>query len=371
MLQTLDKADVYEILGVKEREDTYTSVIGYLLHASAAFEGELRRYAFRDAPIPIGQHTVRRQARVGKGNILDLLVEGQEAGKRWCYFVETKVHASEHGDQTERYYKACEVHVAPNGRVGGVFLTLTGTNARESRVRPLKHRELAGWINGASADFQAHDVLASAARAYVDRARVDPSKAELSTSIASLLERTYGLVPRTAGTEAIREVCEQQLGSDWKLQVVWIQGRGQGNPGLLLRRVGWSGTCMKDGGPWEPENVDIHLEISVVEAQVWNLKLHFESSPYLPERVLKTMLGSDAFDEMRGRFRIALKQQLASSVLWNARGTKLQVAVHKLAAGQNSTVGQLLAALKPALADIFPRVETALDQARAATPKGK
>lgn len=366
MLEALATSDIYELLGVKNREDTFTSLLAYLITASPDLGSKLRNLAFVADP-PEGSYTVHRQAHIAKGDIADILLSSKDAaGTRWEMFIETKVHSSEHGDQTVRYYRACTARVLAGGRVGGILLTLSGDGAKETRVPSLTHRRLADWIDEFSSDFEKYPVLKLAAEAYVQRARVPLPVAKADSALKTLLNPPYGLVPRLAGAETLGKECDHAFGNAWGTQVVWIQGRGHGHPGLLLRQAGWLGKPLKENGQWQAENFNIHLEIALVEAAKWRLKLHFETNPYFTKRELKKIANSSAFFVMRDAFRATLKPELEKSSGWKVKGKDLQIAVFDLSVNHDATVAEFIKALMPELAYMGPRVQAALAKARKA-----
>lgn len=365
MLKSLPAADVFEIFSITERENSYTSLLAYLLAASERLREQLIRRAF-DGPTPLaGSFTVERQAALDPRSIADVLLQATDAsGARWELFIEAKVHASEQGDQTPRYYKACVKRTGSPARVGGLFLTLSGTPPLQyPQVRPLIHRELADWINDVTADFCTNIVLQNAATAYVARAHVPVPKAEDSTPIQTLLSRQEGLVPRLAGADVLATACTAGLPDAWEAWSVLIQGRGHASPGLVFRLPDWLGPA-ELGLLWTSDNYNLHLEVELNDTAVRRLKLHFETNPYLPQRKLNAIAGSQEFAAMRERFRKLLSNKLADAPGWKMKGKKLQVAVYTLPLGASPTVGQFRDVVTPALRSIAPLVSKALSKAR-------
>ncbi len=359
MLESPATADVFEFLGVKERENSYTRLLAYLLKASPGLCDRLIKRAFGTPVLPAAAFSIECQTGLDPENIPDLLLKGtDEAGMRWILFVETKVHASEDKEQTARYHAACVGRVGSAERVGGVFLTLKGEDPEPGKVRGLSHKDLANWLDDHSADFSVNPMLQGAAAAYVARARVEPPVAKDDTRLRTLLERRDGLIPRLAGAEAIAAACATRL-PDWESWAVTIQGRGHANPGLLFRQAGWLGP-KELGKKWTRGNYNLHIEIELTSGAAWRMKLHLETEPYLPQRKLATIAGHEKFTEMRDRFRKLLAEKLDPSSGWKPRGRKLQIATYKLPIGPESTVAELHATLAPALKCIAPLVSSAL-----------
>lgn len=363
MLESPTSADAFEIFGITERENAYTSLLAYLLKASAFLTEHVLKLGFSEPP-PALELAVHRQCPLNPSDIVDILLEGKDAkGQRWALFIETKVHSAEFGDQTERYHAACQARVGASGQVGGLLLTLEGEPALCKHVRPLRHRDLAVQIDARSADFAINGLLQQAAAAYVTRARVPVPVANDHTPLTELLARHDGLVPRLAGANALAKVLTTGIPGGWIASTVWIQGRGHANPGLLLRQAGWEGPPIM-GKRVTRENFNLHLELELTESVSWRLKLHFETQPYLPQRALAQLDGNAKFIKLRETFRALLVDKLGKSSGWKAKGRKLQIAVFPIPLAPEATVTQLRDALTPALQHIAPRVASALATAR-------
>lgn len=363
MLESPTSADVFEIFGITERENAYTSLLAYLLKASVVLTEHVLKLGFSEPP-PALELAVHRQCALNPSSIVDILLEGKDAsGQRWALFIETKVHSAEFGDQTERYYAACQERVGAAGRVGGLLLTLEGEPALCKHVRPLKHCDLAVQVDARAADFAVNSLLQQAAAAYVTRALVPAPKAHDHTPLTQLLARHDGLVPRLAGANALANVLTAGIPGGWLASTVWIQGRGHANPGLLLRQDGWEGPSIT-GNRVTRKNYNLHLELELTESPSWRLKLHFETQPYLPQRALVKLDGHAKFIKLRETFRSLLAEKLGASSGWKAKGRKLQIAIFQLPVARGATVAQLRDALAPALEHIAPRVAGALAAAR-------
>lgn len=360
MLESPTSADAFEIFGITERENAYTSLLAYLLTASASLTEHVLKQGFSEPP-PALELVVHRQCPLNPSDIVDILLEGKDAkGQRWALFIETKVHSAEFGDQTERYYTACQARVGATGQVGGLLLTLEGEPALCKHVRPLRHRDLAVQIDARAADFAVNSWLQQAAApGHASRSRWRTTTPPLT----ELLVRHDGLVPRLAGADALAKALTIGIPGDWIASTVWIQGRGHANPGLLLRQAGWEGPSIK-GNRVTRENFNLHLELELTESPSWRLKLHFETQPYLPQRALVKLDGHAKFIKLRETFRALLVEKLGTSSGWKAKGRKLQIAVFQLPVAREATVTQLRDALTPALTHIAPRVAGALAAAR-------
>ncbi len=360
------KPDIFEILDIEDREDTYSSLLVHLLRASASLRGRVLEYAFGADPPSSEGVTVELRKGLGEHGIVDILLSPVDPAARWTLFIETKVFSGEHWEQTKRYLKACRQRVGPDGRAAGVFLTLGSTKPSSSQVKSLTHRELTEWIRGSLATVQDDPALHLAASAYIARAQVPLPEATDNKPIAELFfERTTGLVPHLAGTAALGEAIKLALPGSWEHTAIWIQGRGHANPGLQFWRKGWRGTPIV-GHKWTRDNIFVHLEIELTEGPPWRLKLHFETDPYYTQTELATLDGHKEFIRMRDAFRAVVHANLSEPSKWRRSNYPLQSAVFKFTPKAGETVEGLRKTLLPAFAQILPVVETALTAVRPA-----
>lgn len=361
---SIQEPDIFELLDIEDREDTYSSLLVHLLRASADLRARIFKYAF-GADTPSAEHvTVELRKGLGEHGIVDILVAPKDPTQRWLLFIETKVFSGEHREQTRRYLAACRERVGPDGRAAGVFLTLGNKPPTEPEVRSLTHRELTAWIEDCLAALQGRPALHLAAMAYIARAQVPLPEATDTRPIAKLFfERTSGLVPHLAGTSALGAAIKPASTSPWQHTAIWIQGRGHANPGLQFWREGWRGAPIK-GRQWTRDNVFIHLEIELTEGPPWRLKLHFETEPYYTQAELATLDGYKDFIRMRDAFRAVVHANLIGSSKWKISNYPLQSAVFKFTPKAGETVEGLRKTLLPAFTQILPVVETALAAVR-------
>lgn len=353
--------DIFELLDIEAREDTYSRLLVHLLRHSNGLLRRLLAHAFpSDTPAADAVDITLRHG-LGEAGVVDLLL--RDRAGRWVMFVESKLFSAEHGEQTCRYWKACEALVAPAGRVAGVFLTIAGDRSAHPRVAPLTHRELTGWIAEHRPEFHAHSALRIAADGYIQRAQAPLPVAADATVVRTLLQPSWGLVPRLAGVAALGEALHHGLPGGWTSDAITIQGKGHANPGLQFWQPGWWGTWLTNNR-WTSDNHDIHLEVELTAAQPWLLKLHFETSPYHTLAELRTLAGHADFAAMRDAFRAALKARAADLPRWKMSNYPLQIAKLKLDVGPDLTVAELRQRFAPALAEIAPHIHAALAAAK-------
>ena len=357
--------DIFELLDIEEREDTYSRLLVNLLRRSAGLRRRVLARGFGQEPPPAEPVEVLLREKLDESNCVDILLH--DPANTWTMFIELKLYSGEHGGQTCRYWRACERRVGPNGRVAGIFLTITGAQAECPSAVSLTHRELTTWIALHLADFQEFPALRIAAEAYVQRAQAPRPVAADDTPARTLLQQSWGLVPRLAGVDALGAALHRGLPGEWTHDAITIQGQGHANPGLQFWQPGWWGDELDDNR-WTFNNYDIHLEIELTEGSPWRLKLHFETRPYHTLRELRALQGHADFAVMRDAFRAALRPHAAYLPGWKMSNYPFQIASFKLGAdiGPESTLAQLRQQLAPALTAIAPHIHTALAAARQA-----
>lgn len=368
MIPSPTDPDIFCILDIEDREDSYSSLLVHLLHASARLRARVLAHAFPADP-PSPEHaTVELRKKLTDHDIVDVLLGSDHPDSRWRLFIESKLFSGEHGEQTRRYLEACRQQAAPNGRAAGIFLTLHGKGGSSAETQPLTHRELTRWIEEYLPDFAARPILQLAARAYIARAQVPLPEAPDTKPVFDLLEQPAGLVPHLAGTDALGTAIKRGLPDPWQHAAIWIQGHGHANPGLQFWRPSWRGTELT-GTCWTPDNVFAHLEIELTEWPPWRLKLHFETEPYLTQAEINSLDGHAEFVKMREAFRTAVHTGLGASTTWRRSNYALQTAAFKFTPKLGLTVDDLRTTLVPAIVEIAPVVEAALTKIHPVPPK--
>lgn len=359
--------DIFEILDIEEREDTYSRLLVHILERSPGLRKRLLQHAFGDHAPSADPATVTLRHHLGDAGVVDILMLGpKDAPRPWALFIESKLFSGEHSNQTEKYLAAVQAMVAPNNQASGIFLTIAGDSAQAPEVKPLTHRELTGWILEHMTDFREHPALCIAAEAYARRAQVPlPERAEGDTAVRSLLKPMWGLVPHLAGVSALGAALRHGLSGEWMHTAIWIQGRGHANPGLQFWQPVWCGTEIVEPR-WTPDNIFVHLEIELTESPPWRLKVHFETEPYYTQGELQGLQNHAGFAAMRDVFRATLHAQTAQIPQWKLTNYRLQSAIIDAPVGPDATVAQLHAHFAPAMSAIAPCITHALTQARAA-----
>lgn len=359
------QVDLFELLDVSRREDSYSSVLCHLLDHSVGLRRQLLRHAFGDvAPVLVETDIRFRVALPDGSGVPDLLIVGHDAEEqRWELFIENKIDAGESPGQTQRYLDACWERVGP--RAAGIYLTLDGHAPQvESGVVSLRHAELGRWIEASLSELS-DPVLQITADAYVRRACAPSPQITVGDAIAGdLLKPPAGLLPRDAGIDALGRAVVAAAAPGWTATPIQIQGVGHGNPGLQFHREGWVGTRVS-GGRFTRINHNVHGELELVWDGDWRLKVHFETEPYMTGRQLGAMEGLVEYEAMRDEFRRAVHERAVALPRWKMTNYPLQVCGFETGVGARSPVKEVIATLADALTVVGPIVDAALATAKA------
>ncbi len=366
-MHSLDKSiDIFALLDIETREDTYSLLLVYLLRNSTGLRRRVLAHAFGpDHPPAEFVEILPRYTLPNDAGIVDIFLRPHDSPTgSWAMFIESKLYSGEHGAQTSRYWDATTALVGSKGHSAGVFLTIGGGPPSCPHVKPLTHHELTTWIAEHLADFPERSAMRFAAEGYITRAQAPLPEASDETRYAVLLEQSWGLVPRLAGVSALGAAMYAGLPGGWTHNAIWVQGRGHANPGLQFHQPGWWGAEVT-GERWSPENINVHLEIELNDRATWRLKLHFETEPYLTLGEIDELHNATGFARMRDAFRVALHAHAADLPGWKMSNYPLQIAAFPVHV-PDPTVSRLRERLAPAIATIAPHVHEALASARRA-----
>lgn len=359
--------DLFELLDIPRREDSYSSLLRQLLHDSPKLRQRLLAHAFTEAPALVDATVLLRTSLPDGAGVPDLLVAGHDAHKqRWELFVENKIDAGEPAGQTQGYLDACRRRAGD--RAAGVFLTLDGRPAGvQSGVTPLSHRELGQWVEACLPDLS-DSVLRMAAEAYVRRVCAPAPHARPDDTVGQLISTAPGLQPLRAGVDALGRAIAKAAPSGWVHTAIRIQGPGHSNPGLLFHRPGWVGREIS-GNQFTRDNYNIHAELELAWEGTRCLKLHFETEPYMTKSWLQQLEGLDEFKAMRQAFRSAVHERADQLPGWKMTNYHLQVCIFELEVSTESRVSDVVAGLAEALVMLGPVADAALLAAKSVTPK--
>ena len=376
--------DLFDILDVSLREDTYTSLIAHVLRTDQRLAASVftilvsrasRDFSFRPEHVAIHfRHTLAsfcgvKGAATGKDKP-DLLLIGQRGDQRWWVVIEAKVTAGEGPQQLRRYREVCEHERAANGIAGFClfFLTLGGGTGSDQAFRTISHGELAtmieqqrdqrqslptplelAWDSYRDRLDQMHDVVPD------DSICVADSLTRTATGFITTDARCYGLAQRIAP-------------GGFDVRGGLFPNRGRASCVMLLSRPAWRGAHeFHPNGLHRLEACfDIHLEVEIVCRPQYQERavchLHYETRPYMPESKLRSAAEAErlaAHHQRRETFRrhvhARLKEQ--SARVWRPRNGKLQIASCPLVVSEQATVGELREMVAPRIAQIASIVD--------------
>ena len=364
---TAAPTDLFELLDIPRREDSYSSLLRELLRHSPGLRDHVLAHGYPGGAPRLIEFDVELRTKLPRAaGIVDLLISGHDAeNKRWELFIENKIDAGEAPDQTGAYLRACQSRVYK--RAAGILLTLDGRPADASeRVVSLTHAELGSWVEQ-SLSMLTDPVLRLAAEAYVRRACPPPPKARAEEIVGDLLDSPVGLQRWDAGLRALGRTIVSAAGSGWEPNPVRIQSPGHGNPGLQFHREHWWGQPIQDA-TFTRDNHNVHAEIELVPEDTWRLKIHFETEPYMTGKQLARGLDNlPEFEAMRDAFRTAIHDNAAEVPRWKMTNYRLQVCVVDLEVSRESTVGEAVRSIAEGLTEIGELVDRALAVAKGRT----
>jgi len=350
----IEMVDIFSILDVTRREDTYTSILVHALRASQPFlEAFIGKTGLRS-----GLHwRISMRKAVASGRVPDLTLSADDTQGAFRIFLENKIDASEGPNQTEHYLAAVTEEAGDEDRARGIFLTLNGTRGADG-VFAWTHREIAELLH-AHRSTVSDRALGVAIDCYIARALVPLPVASAQLTLEKLLiPIAHALHPGLAGYTALAHAISNPL-TGWQAEALTIQGRGHANPGLKFRRDGWRGPCLV-GDEWRACNRDVHVEIEFEAHHPGELKLHFETSPYLPTRAIAKLVNSSEFEQARDRFRHEVHRRRADLPSWTMRRKPILVATSDPDLSATDAVGGVVKAIGERLNAIGPVVDAAL-----------
>ncbi len=352
-----DTVDLFNILDIPRREDSYSSLLCALLCHSPRLRQRVIAHGFPAPPPDLHDVEVHFRKKLSHGGgVVDLLVCGRDrSGRAWELFIENKIDADESPRQTLKYLEDCRQRCEQ--RASGILLTIDGRTP-QAPIALLSHRVLGGWVSECIDDVT-DPVLRVAADAYVRRARAAPPNVAPHVIAGDLLTAPFGLLPSNSGWDALGAEIAKTAANGWSHHAIWIQGPAHSSPGLQFHRPGWWGNPIQ-GSTYTSNNRNIHLEVELVPEGMWRLKLHFESEPYMTRKELTRDLDNfDEFESARERFRAKMHERANELPSWKMTNYFIQVAARDLNISSASTIGDTIHGIASGLAEIASIVESA------------
>ena len=359
-----DVPDLFDVLDVSLREDTYTSLIASVLQR----DRELRvsmfgRLADADGfcPDSVDVHFRREpaafctsKAAAGTQDKPDLVLVGSRGSERRWVVIEAKISAGEGPSQLQRYQRICEQEKQAVGIAGYTlyFLTLAGHTPSERSYRAITHAELAELIEDAASPgtLLGKGDIALAWRAYRKRLeRFEKATVDPATPVLAWVDAPADgfLTP----DDRCGRLATLVVPDGWESSGGLFSGKGHSNALIQAWRPGWQGHEFDLAGRHRIASCfSIHFETEIAvlpdNRDTATCHLHYETRPYMPESKMKKVARADEiaeFIERRERFRAEVHARPAghSDSGWKPRRNKLQVARYVLPTPPEMTIAAL------------------------------
>jgi hypothetical protein len=372
------RRDLFDVLDVSFREDTYSSLVVEILRRSPDIaRGVFTRYTGktpRDGAAPdilfrkgIGAQPAR--------NHPDIVIKCDTSDGQWWLVIEAKVKSDEGWRQTERYRDECE-RAKGRGECAGftlLFMTLAGQAPASMDWVPLKHASLAGTIGACDVEgmISGDPVLASPWEAY--RARLRHYEAlETPGDDESLVGWLLGdsrdeyFVSRA---ERAAKLGRSLIAEPYTVcpSIYVAQGREQFLVQAYLPL--WVTGYWREGAPLE-DCISVHFEVDVMlpfRSSHATCHLHCEANPYMTKTKVDRLGGSA--DRFRHLIRILENNIhcMISGTHWKPARSWLQKAKLKCPLTESTTVGGFRSFLAPHLEQLRDGIGAAMrDAGRAA-----
>jgi len=280
--------DVFDILGVPCREDTFTNLLSYIYNKSDIFKKALIERVFGndvDEDIFFSVRNVFRSnatKTISEKNIPDILLYG----KHHFAIIEVKVDSGEGYMQTQRYYderySIMDALGIPSDTVkqNYLFLTLTGAKPACSNFFPISWSEIGALLPTIKKNDIASDLDLMI---YQLKKRIESIK-QVSTSINDVWNESLNSYKwrREQGLESVLKLMFDQ--QHYIIRSSWSGFNNSTQQYSMAAQVGrkeWIGKNYLNEKDCRPEECfDIHFEIYWTEPDELEIRLDYELNPY-------------------------------------------------------------------------------------------
>jgi hypothetical protein len=294
ILDSLEGQDLFSVLGVGFREDSYSELIANYFQTHLDKANEFLRQSFENDPPSLPVRVVETRLSLsledGKGAIPDLVFFCGDGELQEIYWIEAKIEASEGAGQTQKYEDAMREYARNKGieRVRGGFLTLGGTKPQSRNVKTLTYKPLAEileperfavkypWMQHAAAALK--DRLAGY---YSMKEEVEEETVDTKQSLQEFLDQKQGLVTSTDLFHWLTYRARVTDAFEFRTEAGVAHSAGSAHPLRTFYRQSWRSPLMEDGCSLA-ECRWIHLEVQIApEAEnLAYMLLHYETYPY-------------------------------------------------------------------------------------------
>lgn len=289
--------DLFDVLNVGTREDSYTSLLAALFAEKPRWAREFfQQSTGADSlpPKPVETHKWPRATVSGGAVIPDLLLTfGAPVAEVWI--VEAKLEAREDRDQLAareggeaRESLSEDLGLPEDARWHYSYLTLEGETPATARLfSPASFEPLTEiFTKKPSLPDEVHPAYETLRKRLRDYYKARRKKPDPGSTLGGYLADTGGLISTRSRFYWLGE----RLAEDLKLESeLGLTGGRRVVPLCQMRDSGWRGLRYVKASETPLKDChDVHLELQLSEEEV-DLSLHYETSPYMPR--LKSQLG--------------------------------------------------------------------------------
>lgn len=363
--------DLFDILDISLREDSYTSLIVHVLRRhDAVARGVFYRLTGKEVIDDNLQICFRKS--IPGGNHPDIRIEAETDSGKWWLVIESKIKASEGRWQCENYRTQCE-RERDEGKCTGftlVFLTLSGFLPEDADWKKLTHGELFEIMDGLVPENQiVSDELVGVAWGayntrllqYDNRPGPDPNQSLIEWLQASPI----GFV---TVEDRCRELSESLAPQDWKKWGGLYVARGRQQCLCIFSKPDWITDQYSQGGALE-ECFSVHFELDIPYpypdgATEFTCHLHCEANPYMTRKQVEALGKAGAgFLNFADAFKRHLHPLLAGTS-WHPTNYWLQKAKLRCPLTAETSIGSLRDYLLAEFQSVEDSVTNAINTAR-------
>ncbi len=364
--------DLFDILDVSQREDSYTRLIVEVLNSSPAILEHVFAQLTGKRVFSGGIAQFRKQFAGKRSNdIPDVVIDAQSDSGLWRLLIESKIQSSEGEYQCARYTDECRLAVA-GGELAGftlVYLTLSGQSPNAPGWISVSHFELAQLIGKCDVErvLQSKPALSLAWSTFVARLTHYEGHCGVNenASILDWLLQTEDqyFVTRNERARMLGSTLVTALGDFAGFsRIMTKQGREQLLIQLWLPR--WAtGVWIENGDVPLEECVSVHFELDVpipFNRSIATLHLHCEANPYLSQSEVKGLGNcADGFLAFADCFRDSLHGSLDGTG-WQPTNSWLQKARWPCPFEKATTIASLRNSIRPQLENVAAKIDAAM-----------
>ena len=363
--------DLFDVLDISLREDSYTSLIVHVLRRhDAVARGVFQRLTGKEVTGDNPRVLFRKS--IPGGDHPDIRIEAKTDSGEWWLVIESKIKASEGSWQCEGYRTQCE-RARDAGECTGftlVFLTLSGFLPDDTGWDKLTHGELFKIMDGLAPENQIVDdeAVGAAWRAYKtrllqydNRPGTDPNH--------SLIEWLQA-APRGFVTveDRCRELSEFLAPQDWEKWGGLYVARGRQQCLCIFSKPDWITEQYPEGDALE-QCFSVHFELDIPYpypdgAAEFTCHLHCETNPYMTRAEVEALGEAGAgFINFANAFKRHLHPLLAGTS-WHPTNRWLQKAKLRCLLTAETPIGSFRDYLLPEFQSVEDSVTNAINAAR-------